>query len=886
MLAVLTTGCAQLRIPTFDPTGQRIFGGTTTLAGCDLLHGHFHKHRDVAVAPPPCAPPVEVVPITPVSCGPHVGVPALAGASRHPPEGGTPAPQPLVAVPLAPVRPIVPIRPVSCGPQVGVPALAGASRQPPEGGTPAACADRGPELKITPSRIVAPVNTEVVLAAGLCGPQGYYITRQPLEWMLAQDGVGQIVAVGKESPANVSFLLRNSPQKVATNYARAHTSTISQVLDRGTKSPADDVFLDRGQSWISVTSPTEGTTHVVVWAPKEHNWERRKETATIYWVDAVWKFPPPVAARAGSRQTLTTTVMRSGGQPVAGWWVRYDVLEGPPAVLSAKGETAVQVRTDSAGRATAELLPRSTEPGITIVRVQVIRPASGRGDLPEMIVGQGQTSVSWSAPGLSVRALGPSLVAADGAVSYRVEVTNSGDMPTRGVTLSYTPPTGVSVLNSTPAAQVFGQRTEWRLGDLPARTTSTIELNVRAAVAASLRSTFMAKSADGLAAEGSATTEVFANALSVKMTGPDAVEVGREAKFNVEVTNIGSRALTNVTATDTFDPGLQHTQGEVSPIIRTFAQPLAPGESHRFAVSFNVTRPGQQCHRLDVTADGGHTASARGCVTGTQAATPPSAPARLSVRVSGPKTRTAGQVAEYFLEVRNTGTSAATNVAIAVRYGVNLELREATRGHQDDPRNYTTAWRIAQVEGGETITRQLNCVCLNPDDRATVQASVTSDQTRTPETAQAVTQILAAAAAPPVRPGAPPPVEPPAAGSLKVAVRDLADPIMFGAKTTYLIQLSNEGTVPDRDVVLTIQLSEGLKLTGITGPTTAASSTPDGRTIELVPIAEIRAGEQLPDYRLEVEGTKAGRQKLQVIVKSARSPAGVSAEAETTVNMP
>jgi uncharacterized repeat protein (TIGR01451 family) len=846
-------GCA---IPAIDPTGRRIFSGTTRLAACDWIHGH--KHGEAAAATQPvCAPPVEVVPVAP-------------------------PPRPLAIVPLAPS---VPVMPVACGPQQmivpGVPPRAGPVCEPEQ----APCVDRGPQLKITPSRIVAPVNSEVILAAGICGPNGYYITRQPIEWMLNQDGVGQIVAVGKESPNDVSFLLRNSPQKVATNYARAHTSTISQVLDRGTKNPGDDVCLDKGQSWISVTSPTEGATHVVVWAPKECNWERRKETATIYWVDAAWQFPPSIAARAGARTALTTTVVRSAGEPLAGWIVRYEVLDGPPASFSARGERAVEVRTDAAGRATAELLPGSIEPGITTVGIQVIRPSSGRGELGQMVVGQGMTSVSWSAPGLSVRAVGTGLVASDGTVSYRVEVTNSGDLPTRGVTLTYTPPTGVTVLNSTPAAQVFGQRYEWRLGDLPGRTTAAIEMNGRAAVAASIRSTFTARSSDGLVAEGSATTEVFANTLSVKMSGPEAVEVGREAKFQIDVTNTGTRALTNITATDTFDPGLQHLQGERSPLVRSIAQ-LGPGQTERFAVTFIVTRPGQQCHRLDVTAEGGHAAAARGCVTGTQPAAPPPTPARLSVRVTGPRTIAAGQVGEFFVDVTNTGTAAASGVVIQVQYGVNLELKEATGGHKDDPRNFTTTWRVAQLAGGESIRRQLNCRALNADPRATVKASVTSDQNRIAEIGQTVTEITAAAAPPPVRPGVEPVPEAPVAGNLKVVVRDLADPIMLGAKTTYLIQITNQRAAADHDVAITLQLSEGLKVTGIAGPTGAANSSPDGRTVELTPVAEIRANEQLPDYKVEVEGTKAGKQKLQVIVKSARTPAGVTAEAETTVNMP
>src|SRR5262249_24586155 len=225
-----------------------------------------------AIAPvkPPCTPPVEAVPVVPV-------VPVI-----------TVVPQPIIAVPEGsfPVTP----------PPIAIPS-------PP-----------GPELRITPARIVAPVNTEVVLAAGICSPDGYYFTRQPLEWMLAQDGVGQIVAVGHESVHNTSYLLRNSPQKVATNYVRAHTSTISQVLNRGTPNPADDVYLHKGQSWISITSPTEGTSHVVVWAPKEQNWDRRKATAVIQWVNAGWRLPPNATSRAGQACPLTTTVSRMNGE--------------------------------------------------------------------------------------------------------------------------------------------------------------------------------------------------------------------------------------------------------------------------------------------------------------------------------------------------------------------------------------------------------------------------------------------------------------------------------------------------------------------------------------------------------------------------------------------
>src|SRR4051812_49358954 len=84
--------CAQIRIPAIDPTGERLFSGTTTLNPCEgLTSGLFHKKNQPAVAvaptgpfiaptapvvaPPikqPCAPPIEAVPVVPVIATPVV----------------------------------------------------------------------------------------------------------------------------------------------------------------------------------------------------------------------------------------------------------------------------------------------------------------------------------------------------------------------------------------------------------------------------------------------------------------------------------------------------------------------------------------------------------------------------------------------------------------------------------------------------------------------------------------------------------------------------------------------------------------------------------------------------------------------------------------------
>jgi uncharacterized repeat protein (TIGR01451 family) len=762
--------------------------------------------------------------------------------------------------------------------------------------------------------VVAAVGTEVVLAAGICGKDGYYVMRQPLEWMLAQDGAGQIVAIGQESPLRASYFLRHSPQKVSPQYALAHTSSISQTIDRGTKDPRDDIYLKQGQSWISVTSPKEGASYITVWSPKEHNFDRRRATATIYWVDAVWTFPPCAIATIGARNghRLTTVVKRSGGAPVGGWTVRYEVIDGPEAVFGAGRARAVEVKTDVQGVAIADLFPQTNTPGITTVRVQIIRPAAG--DTPEMIVGQGLTNVNWTTPGLSVSASGPTTIPGDGLLSYQVEVMNTGDQMSRDVVLKFTPPTNVMVLNSSPSAEQFGNRLEWRLGDLQARTRTVVNVNCRAAIDGDLRSTFMAVTSDGqLKAEGGVATRVFRQALAVSMKGPDAVEVGKRATFQLEIKNTGSEVLRNVTLTDRFPPELVHADGQQSPIVKTIGD-LQPGQTvNTQAVTFIVTRPGQHSHRLDVTADGQQSATARSVVTGIQSQ---QTPARLQLRFSQPPRVRAGESAEVIAEVTNVGGSVARNARLSVSYGANFSPDRATPGHQFDEGRRTLTWNIDQLAAGSALSKQINLRTLSADENASIQITLTPENGQ-PETRQVNIPVAAAsrAAEPPVdrgaltpRSGAPnagsaassgtastprattsraPTL---AGGNLDISLSQTANPITQGKTTTYIVRMKNDASGPDEDLTITLFLEDGLSFKKVVGSEQATFRVQGWNSnksqIEFTPVALVRAREEMPPLQIEVEGAKPGMFKFRVEVSSKRNPQPLVRERETTVNMP
>lgn len=757
-------------------------------------------------------------------------------------------------------------------------------------------------LVLSPAKIIAPVGSQVVLLAGLRGANGQFSPGQPIEWVLSQESVGHFVEVGDECDYLLCHWRHRAPRKLSNNYAIGRTSRHDQVITRGNANPADDVWLMRGQAWISVSSPSEGVSLVTAMAPEAPGWDQRQQTAEIYWVNAQWTLPAPAHVRAGQPHALTTVVTRPGSMaPVAGWIVRYEVAGGSPAAFTSAGDQAIDVVTDATGAATAQILPQMQGAGVTQVRVQIIRPGAASHEPSRLIVGEGSTTVAWSAPGLTVTITGPSVAAVGATLPYRIDVTNTGDMPATDVTLTYNAPPGVTILNSNPPGSVFGQRVEWRLGELTPRAARSFEVNCRADQQGDFNHCAVAQSpADNLSAENCVLTRVMQQSLSLSMTGPEEAEVGQEVQYVVTVRNEGGVELTDVIVTDRFDEGLQHAVS-ASPIERPLGT-IAPGEQKQFAITFQVTRAGRWCHTMTATTALGQTASARACLTAREAPPPQLTPG-LAVRVWGPRDLPVGQVGEYFVEVANTGQTPLTALRVAVSNSPSLQPTTATAGDNRQQVGNQLIWTLERLEVGAARRFQVNCQAVQVDPQARVRAEATSHE-QVQHAAEAITQVVAPP--PPATQQAPPPQQAPPVtqpppmrkpepsepspapmpadtGELQATVDDLADSVRLGQTVTYVIVIKNTRTVADQNVSLTITLPENATLVRLNGPSGIRRVSPDGRTLDVAPVLEIRAGETLPPYRVEVSYKQPGRAVFRAQIFSARQPQPLTVEEETTI---
>jgi len=739
-------------------------------------------------------------------------------------------------------------------------------------------------LIITPSKIVAPVGSEVVLLAGLCGADGQYVSKQRVEWLLSQESVGHLVDVGEEHHPTLAHLLHKPPQKLSSNFAVSRTSTQARMITRGTSATTDDLWLQQGQGWVSLTSLSEGTSHVTAVAAEADNWEQRRQTATIQWVDAQWVLPSAAVARAGQTQVLTTAIRRnSTGVPVPNWLVRYEVVSGPPVGFGPERAASAAVTTDANGHAAIAVQPQTTAPGVTQIRVSILSPGLTGLDGQPVVVGQGTTTITWSAAGLGVRILGPQSGAVDATLTYEIEVTNPGDLAARNVIVTAELP---ALLRPIAGEGVQGANMQWQLASLAPHGSHRFTLPCRAVNTGSVR-VFVRARAEGVEADpASIDTQIIESALrlTVQMATPNtAIKVGDRVSFQVTVSNVGNIPLTNVRIRDVYDPGLQELHGQASPISKLLGN-LAPGASSPIAVTFIVRQPGESCHLLEATADGGHAASDRKCIQAQAARY------EMAVELRGPQVASVGEQPQFEIVVTNTGDSELRAVRILFRSDKSLPSRFSSAGVSRDPQDPAVLHAVINsLLPGESQSKRIACEALEPSENAETRVTVSSEQGPT-QAKSLFTAIRPAAAgtraAPPAAdPDAPLP-QPPTNGTLKLEIGDTADPIKLGESTVYVVEVQNTRQISDKNLQISFFLSEGFKFVTLNseGVPAEVNVRDDGRAVAMRPIVEIRPGERLPALRLEVQAQAPGVLWVRAEVTSQMSERPIVATHQTRVD--
>lgn len=596
LLVCFQNGCSSLRVPAIDPTGTRIFkqGGTPLLTPRSAQNnaGNFNQlGQPVAIAPAFQPQPFTAPPVTQPQLGlsQPSGGPAFRQPATPPSCDGTTK--------------------IKVKKQRYVPDVNG-WKSPGQSG----------KIVITPSRIVAPVGSEVVVLAGLCGDDGYFVKNQPLEWMLSNNSVGELIEVGGNHHPKFNKLIPPTSKKISGQYAKGRTSLKRIVLTRGTPTPADDINLAKGQTFVSLSSSSPGTSYVTVVAPKSEGWDKRRASTVIHWVDGQWSVPAPVRATAGTVQSLTTIVSSADGGGVKGWEARYTIVGGAPAEFAPAGSKTATATTDANGKAIAQIRQPAgqLEPGTTQVRVDIVRPPIFGES--ELVVESGVTSVIWRAPALTIRAFGPERAESNLPFEYTVEITNPGDLVARDVVLKMKNlDSGVNYISSSPSPQQYANTYQWNLGDVtPGETPKQIKVQLKSNKLGSVGAFFeVVSETDRLKTEAPVQTEIIQPCLDLSINGPAEAVEGESISLNLGLENRCGEGLSNVKIAVKWPNAFARLNTATPQGLVEFENSFMPAaQQDRIpTLTFQTRAAGKHCFEVEVSADGVQTIKKSYCLT-------------------------------------------------------------------------------------------------------------------------------------------------------------------------------------------------------------------------------------------------------------------------------
>lgn len=328
-------------------------------------------------------------------------------------------------------------------------------------------------------------------------------------------------------------------------------------------------------------------------------------------------------------------------------------------------------------------------------------------------------------------------------------------------------PDGVSFVRSEPAAKADGRTLRWDIGHMKQGECIPAKVWVKCECEGEQCACFCA----------TATPVRFCSLLCAKpilecrKCGPDECRPGDPINYTVTVINRGSCTATGVVITDNVPEGLQHASG-----LRTLQYNLGnlePCESKRVNMCFKSCGRGEICNTAIVTACNADTVSCTAkCIACVEC---------VEIEKVGPKEVMVGQNADYQITVTNTGDKPLTQVVVtdcAPRATSIVSANGAKiNGNQ-------AVWRMKQLNPGEKVSFAITLTTCAPGCY-TNKVSVNNCQGCC-DSAEFTTRWK----------GRP---------ALTACIKDTKDPICIGEPTSYHIEVTNQGSETDENVVVVVR---------------------------------------------------------------------------------
>ena len=287
-----------------------------------------------------------------------------------------------------------------------------------------------------------------------------------VEWVLNTRlrAVGDIVETDDAGHQDVPAAPKPeaAPQiKVDNKFAFTFTNSKDEAPPqlKGMGPERTDVTIEKGETWIVITSVEEGDTDITAFAPAiPRDGEKPHKIFTIkHWTEICLMLPPtsltcinycPEPPDDANEEELEAKIVGCRDRsPMPDIKVRYTITSGPNAVWDENGEKIIEVISDDNGEApaTIKLVPPLPEPETepeeidpNTIRVEAFRPPREDEEDYVLVASQRVTKL-WGSAFLSIDMPCPEGSGVNGAsgvcdeVTFDITVKNTGNCTARDV---------------------------------------------------------------------------------------------------------------------------------------------------------------------------------------------------------------------------------------------------------------------------------------------------------------------------------------------------------------------------------------------------------------------------------------------------------------------
>ncbi|MGJ8638285.1 MAG: DUF7507 domain-containing protein [Opitutaceae bacterium] len=419
----------------------------------------------------------------------------------------------------------------------------------------------------------------------------------------------------------------------------------------------------------------------------------------------------------------------------------------------------------------------------------------------------------------------PAMVSLNTPFSYNYTVT--AKEKAKKIVVEEQIPAGTVYISSSPEAEVKGSTVTWTLYNVEMGSTTPLELVVKATEAADFSNCATVVAYP----EACTTTSVGIPELAITKSTPNPqVLLGAGVPWNITVTNVGNFCAYDVVLTDTLPAGVSHDSGNST--LTTDIGTLAPGESRDVTINTTAAATGEHCNVAKADSSNAGSVSDDACVKVVEAG--------LDVVKEGTPMQFVGKKASYKITVTNTGDVPLTDVVVTDTVPAQNRLLTAP-GAQID--GNTATWTTS-LAGGQSKSFDLTVLGLQGGTYCN-QVSADSAAYGLSGSDDACTEWK----------GYP---------ALLIEVIDTEDPLLVGEQTTYIIQITNQGTAPDTNVGLKVQLPASLKVISAAGDT---QGTISGNNVNFADYAVLKA-KQIIEFRVVAEAVSEGDSRFKAQMNS------------------